>query len=266
MLFQRFLRAVGLVGLVLGAWAAIQAQGYDPQLEYRGRGAYYEGLRARPVSGNAQLLSVRVVESRPAGAASSSAGSWGKQATLRFFLPYHGDVSVTVRPARSGSLYYVLDRVVGSWMAGEVNRFSWDTVPVLQVLQRSRRLQPADLGAVVNLGPGKDTNRERVLPVVLFDDVVENGPKVYRFTLKTDARVRVTAKVYKEKEARPLFERPANTEEPGSPFTIVWQADKADQDEWYRLVLQGPFEDGSKLDKEVLFFHRRAMGIGANAR
>ena len=141
-----------------------------------------------------------------------------------------------------------------------MNPYSWETAPVLQ---RLSSIRPADLGAVVNLGPGKDTNREKVLPVVLFDDVVGNGPKTYRLTFKTDARVKVDAKIYKENEPKPVFQRPTNTEEPGSPFTIVWQADPSTtrEDGWYRLVLQGPFEDGkSKLDKEVTFYHRPMLG------
>jgi hypothetical protein len=169
---------------------------------------------------------------------------------LRFYLPRAGDVTVAVRQLRSGSTYYLLNQVTATWQAGVVNEYAWDTAPVLRLLPNVR---PDDLGAVVNLGPGKDTNHETVLPVALFEEAVDAGSMGYRFSLKTDGRARVEVGIFDD--TRALFRRPANWEEPRSPFTILWAASAAAEG-WYRLLLTGQFDDGAKLDKEVTFYHR----------
>jgi hypothetical protein len=108
----------------------------------------------------------------------------------------------------------------------------------------------------VNLGSGKDTNRETVLPVVLFGDTRQADVlRHYRFSLKTSGRVKVDAAIFSG--SREVFRRPTNWEEPGSPFTVVWPA-PASAEGWYRLVLGGQYEDGAKIDKEVTFYHTRA--------
>ena len=178
---------------------------------------------------------------------------WEEFARLRFHLPRADRVTITVRQLRSGSTYYLLDRVEGSWKTGAVNEYAWPTAPVLRKLTT---VQPDDLGAVVNLGSGKDTNQETVLPVVLFGDARQPGaPEHYRFSLKTSGRANVDAAIFSG--YREVFRRPTNLEEPGSPFTVVWPA-PASSGGWYRLVLGGQDEDGAKVHKEVTFYHNRA--------
>jgi hypothetical protein len=240
----------------------ILAQSYEPELQYKQRGSHYEGLRAIPISGSVQLLSARViVDDRQGPATSASALAWGDRARLRFYLPKRDSVTVTVRQLRSGSTYYVLDRVEATWNTGTVNEYAWPTKPVLGQLTNVR---PTDLGAVVNLGSGKDTNRETVLPVVLFDDALDGRATSYRFSFKTDGRARVDAAIFAG--ARELFRRPTNWEAPGSPFTVLWAAGTSPEG-WYRLLLKGQFDDGTTLDKEVTFYHRPALsGAGGPPR
>ena len=135
-----------------------------------------------------------------------------------------------------------------------VNEHAWPTAPVLRKLTNVR---PDDLGAVVNVGPGKDTNREVVLPVVLFDEAVDGGTISYRFSFKIDGRARVDAAVFAG--TREIFRRPTNWEEPGSPFTVAWSA-SGTAEGWYRLLLTGQFDDTTRLDKEVTFYHRPLLG------
>jgi hypothetical protein len=247
----------GVCGAIAGAGLVsfeILGQTYDPSLQYTRRGRHYEGLRTIPIAGNLQLLSARaVVNSQVRGPDAAAFPGWEEFARLRFHLPRADRVTITVRQLRSGSTYYLLDRVEGTWTPGSVNEYAWPTAPVLRKLTTVR---PDDLGAVVNLGSGKDTNRETVLPAVLFDDIRQAGAlRHYRFSLKTTGRVKVDAAIFFG--AREVFRRPTSLEESGSPFTVVWPA-PASAEGWYRLVLGGQYEDGAKIDKEVTFYHSRA--------
>lgn len=233
------------------ATGAIASQIYDRNLDYQRRGDHFEGLRTRPVAGSVRLISARVLE-----ASQPTRSTWGSRASIRFFLPSSGDVELAVRPLRSGAVYYLLDRVSATWRIGRVNSYSWDTAPVLRHLS----IHPSDLGVVVNLNSSADRDSERVLPVVMFGDPVGKGRKSYRFSLKSDARVRVNAKIYKVGARLALYQRPANTEEPGSPFTIQWRAPISTTEGWYRLILNGAAEDGTKVDKEIIFYHRPVLG------
>ena len=219
------------------------------------RGSHYEGLASIPISGGVQLLSARIIVDGPErGAAAPRSSEWGDRVKLRFYLPSEDRVTVTVRQLRSGSTYYLLDRVVAAWRPRSVNEYAWPTAPVLRKLTNVR---PDDLGAVVNVGPGKGTNREAVLPVVLFDEAVDGGTISYRFSFKIDGRARVDAAVFAG--TREIFRRPTNWEEPRSPFTVAWSA-SGTAEGWYRLLLTGQFDDATRLDKEVTFYHRPLLG------
>ena len=140
-----------------------------------------------------------------------------------------------------------------------MNEYAWTTAPVLRELSSVR---PGDLGAVVNLGGAGDSRHEWALPVALFDDKFDGRVKTYRFTLKTDGRAEVLARIYVG--SRQLFERPKIWEATGSPFTVQWTTAASAAEGWYRLVLSGQFDDGSPVDKEVTFYHKPALAPGGS--
>jgi hypothetical protein len=233
------------------------ARSSDEGLQYAERGSHWEGLREIPISGGVELLSARLIaDGAERGEIPPPSSEWGDRARLRFYLPSEdrGRVTVTVRQFRSGSTYYLLDRVSAAWNPGSVNEYAWPTAPVLRKLTNVR---PDDLGAVVNVGPGKGTNNEKVLPVALFDEAVDSGTQGYRFSFKTDGSARVDAVVLAD--TREIFRRPTKREEPGSPFTVGWSASGMAEG-WYRLLLTGQFDDLTPLDKEVTFYHRPVLG------
>ena len=222
---------------------------YDPTLQFQNRGDRYEGIRSVPVGGlDVELLSARVDDPR------RSDVPWSDQVGLRFYLPAQDPVHITVRQLRSGATNYWLDRVQRSWKAGSVNEYTWATAPVLGRLPDVRF---EDLGAVIRVGRDDALARtQRVLPAVFFQQQPVDVARAYRFSLKTNGRARVSAVIYAGNTE--LYRRPDNWEEAGSPFTILWRADGAEEG-WYRLVVSGRFANNAPLDKEVIFYHRPSL-------
>ncbi len=252
----RLAAATGVIAILAGSPAA-PAQSVDSRLQYQKRGDHYEGLRAEPISGSVRLLSARIVDEQAARSASAGgSASWGERAVLRFYLPSAADLSVVVRQVRPGSTYYVMDRIESSWIVGRENEYAWPTAPVLRKLED---VKPEDLGAVVGVGPNTNPNDEKVLPVVLFADVSPSS-RTYRFTFKTDARAKVEATIL-DGDKR-VGHRDPHWEDEGSPFVVGWTPEPSAKENWYRLLLTGQFEDGTKLDKVVRFYHRSG-GSGA---
>ena len=223
---------------------------YEPSLQYQSRGDRHEGLRMIAVGGyDIELLSARVDSPGPRSGPPRSR-AWADSVHLRFYLPENLKVFVTIRQLRSGSTYYWLDQVQGTWKPRSVNDYSWPTGPVLRQLTNVRL---DDLGAIVRTGQDGPAKREIVLPAVLFDADPLDRAEAYRFALKTNGRAKVSAAIYANDAE--VYRRPSNWEQAGSPFTILWNCGTATEG-WYRLVLSGYFEDNTKLDKEVVFYHR----------
>jgi hypothetical protein len=242
-----------IAAYLLGCEAAI-AQ-YAAALTYQNRGNRYEGLRTIAAGGHDIELLAAHLSPDPAGARPRSAerSSLGDLVRLRFFLPGKDKVFITIRQFRSGSTYYWLDRVTHTWRPVAINDFAWPTAPVLRQLNT---VGLDDLGVVVRLGQDGFAKRERVVPAALFDGDPPDRAASYRFTLKTNGGADVDAEVYAGDTV--LYRRPRNQEKADSPFTVVWPAGTAEEG-WYRLVLRGTFEDKSRLDKEVAFYHRRLL-------
>ena len=244
------LAASSAIALLAGN-VVVRTQNVDPRVQYQQRGNHYEGLRAEPISGSVRLLSARIVdETATRSNAADRSAAWEQHALLRFYLPSAGAVSVVVRQVRPGSTYYVMDRVESTWTVGRDNEYTWPTDPVLRKLPDVR---PDDLGAVVLLAPGANSDDERILPVSLFSSTTPSA-KTYRFTFKTDGRARVEATILDG--AKRVGHRAPNWEDEGSPFVVAWSPTPSTRDGWFRLLLSGQFEDGKKLDKVMQFYHR----------
>lgn len=227
---------------------------YDPILQYGPRGDHYEGLRAVPVGGSDIALLGAHVDYR------EDSSEWPQSLHLRFYLPPDEEsVHVTVRQLRSRSTYYWLDRVLPSapWAPGNTNEFTWATAPVLA---RLSSLTLDDLGAVIRLRRPDPGTEEFIAPTVLYHSKAPTEVVGYRFTLKTNARARITCRFYRTGSDSLVHERAQNWERAGSPFTVRWNS-TAQPDDWYRLVISGYFaNDNTPVHKEINFYHRASLG------
>ena len=222
---------------------------YDSKLQYQDRGDRWEGVKPKPVSGNDIELLSALVDYREPGS------GWPPALHLRFYLPAAGPVAITVRQPRPKTVYYWLDEVMPAapWRPKAINEYTWRTEPVLQKLSS---VAVSDLGAVVRLSTAKGpAKQERVAPAALYQTQPPAAASGYRFTFKTNGAAQVTATVYRGD--RQVFQRPPNRETAGSPFTVSWSA-QGQPDGEYRLVLAGHFDTNSRLDQEVVFYHRAA--------
>ena len=115
----RFFQNWRALAVAVATCVGLRAQSYDRALEDAERGSHYEGL-ASIASGGVQLRSARIIVDGPErGAAAPRSPGWGDRVRLRFYLPSEDRVTVTVRQLRSGSTYYLLDRVVAAWSTAE---------------------------------------------------------------------------------------------------------------------------------------------------
>src|SRR5207302_738966 len=188
---------------------------YRQALLFQDRGDRYEGLRTLAVGGfDVELLSARVdgaIPTAPQGVPSRRRG-WADAARLRFYLPETEKpemVRVTVRQLRSGTTYYWLNQVKSKWQPRAVNGYEWSTATVLKNLDNVRL---EDLGATVRIANDDLPEPfERVLPVVLFEQQPLEVARFYRFSLKTNGRAKVTARVHAGATANApiLYQRPS---------------------------------------------------------
>jgi hypothetical protein len=224
---------------------------YDSALQYQNRGNRHEGLKSKPVSGyDVELLSALVDWREPSSA-------WPETVHLRFYLPTAEPVFVTVRQPRPKTTYYWLDKVEppSPWRAGAFNEFAWPTSTVLRSLPS---VTFEDLGAVVRLRQAEPSREELIAPAALFHAQPPSAVSAYRFTFKTNGAAHVAGAIYRDGQKEAIYQRPQDREQPGSPFTLRWDAQGQPEGE-YLLVLSGFFDnDNTQLLKRVTFYHRAA--------
>lgn len=224
---------------------------YEAALQYQNRGNRHEGLKSKPVSGyDIELLSALVDWREPSPA-------WPETVHLRFYLPTAEPVFVTVRQPRPKTTYYWLDKVEppSPWRAGAFNEFTWPSATVLRSLPS---VTFDDLGAVVRLRQAEPSREELIAPAALFHAQPPAAVNAYRFTFKTNGAAHVAGAIYRDGQKVALYQRPQEREQPGSPFTLRWDAQGQPEGE-YLLVLSGFFDnDNTPLLKRVTFYHRAA--------
>jgi hypothetical protein len=252
---RRALASAAIIGLV-ATWAAAQ---YEPALQYQRRGDRDEGLRTVAIGGavDIELVSARV--DGPRAAAVARTASWGESIKARFFLPAPGSAYLLIRQLRSQSSFYWLSfptrtqmELATTWAPKQTNEYVWPTL----VLSRAGSVSLDNLGAVVRFREQSAGNIQEVLPVALFDRDAIETVESYRFSLRPLTKVNVTAKILRE--GTELFSRPRLWEDADSPFTVLWTPGAAPEG-WYRLLLTGFFENNSALNREIRFYHRRAL-------
>ncbi len=241
-------RAVWLLSLMVACPSPATVLA-DPNLDYQGRGHYYEGVKANPVAGeDVHLISVLADyrEDMP------PVPPYPDRLRLRFYLPEKTDVAITVRELDFDTFYW-LDRVQPQrdWMRGYDNEFSWATTPVIRQLE----VDPHDLGVLVRLGYKAPRSVEHVAPAILYHSQPPERVGAYVFTLKVGSDARVTCSILREGKTERLLRKVLPRVHGGRPFTVRWDASSAEPGA-YKLVITGYLLDTSKrLNQDVQFYH-----------
>lgn len=227
------------------------AEGDDP-LAYRDRGDRHEGVRLKPITGEDLELLAVIAEGELGG---SDLGTAEDQVSVRFFLPRHDTVFLTVREPEPPRYFYWLDQVEPRepWRPSTTNTYSWSRSEVLDPLG----LEPGTLVPLVRLGEREAGAREQVAPAWLGRDSGSLRVASYRFLFKTNAAARLEGHIV-DPEGHQLSITSSCGERfrPAATCTLRWIPDADQAAGHYRLSLRGHFlADNTPLVRQVEFFH-----------
>ena len=233
----RFVLLLAIIILLLGAARS---------LEYQSRGHYHEGVKSKPIGGQAiELLGASAVQATPDS-------GLPPRLSVHFYLERSEQIHVTVRE-RHPQTHYWLDRVDGAWRSGSRNAFSWSSATVLRRLG----LRMENLLVLVRLGRPTPGRRERVAPAFLQDEV-QPGPVsigAYRLTFRARGESMVQHRVYPPRASEPVSVGAPRRRTAWLPFDLSW-APRESPEGTYRVVVEGYFlTDNSRFTQEVEFFH-----------
>jgi len=243
--FAQAVISIVLLSMPLALWA-------DSNLDYQNRGAHYEGVRPKPVSGyDIEVISVLADYLEPAT-------QLPHQLRVGFYLQSQTPVHLTVRE-QDYRLYYWLDKVkpAKGWRAKSVNEYTWPTAPVLR--QLDQKLNLYELGVLIRLGRETPAENEEIAPAILYHEQPPDKIGGYLFTMKTNGDARLSCKVFRGREQTELMTQAFRRIPGGRPFTVRWDAERAPEGQ-YALVCNGYFLDTNQpLRQTVRFFHRSTV-------
>jgi len=219
----------------------------NPELAYQLRTDHWEGIQARPVSGDLgiELLSAMVDYSEPQT-------SFPATNKILFYLTDPAQIDLTVREL-SPKKYYLLSRVKEQekWRQG-FNPYQWSAETVLKPLN----LKITQLGAVARVNRAAARGEEQVAPVVLYHASYPSKINGYRFAFKVGSDANLNYVIYRDNSSTPLFEDKLGKRSGGEPFVILWDCSKAPAG-YYELVIDGySLRDNSALYQSVKFYHQ----------
>jgi len=217
------------------------------ELAYQLRKDHWEGIQARPVSGDLgiELLSAMVDYSEPQT-------SFPATNKILFYLTDPAQIDLTVREL-SPKKYYLLNRVKEQekWQQG-FNHYQWSAETVLKPLN----LKITQLGAVARVNRAAARGEEQVAPVVLYHASYPSKINGYRFAFKVGSGANLDYVIYADNSSTPLLEKKLGKRSGGEPFVILWDCSKAPAG-YYELVVDGhSLRDNSQLHQSVKFYHQ----------
>jgi hypothetical protein len=233
--------------------AANLALAQAPDLTYKQRGPYKEGIRTRPSTfSRVDLLAACIDYVEPA------ATNPGVYHAL-FYMPEHlNDLHLVIREAEDLRYFYWLDGPQDpGWQEKGVNRFDWPTT-VIRYLNYTDKHQLVldDLGALVRVGEIPQQS-ERVLPVVLYSGQPPQQVDSYSFAFRPDGPARLTFEVFPENSRTAVTPRQTFDHAVADKTQWVRWSVTNWKDGWY-LVKIGGYAlagDGAEITQEVHFYH-----------
>ena len=237
------------------AWPALFFQVRSaPELAYKDRGGYHEGIRTAPSTGaELDLVAAMINQTEPYSALPPSFRAL-------FYLPNRDPVHLTIREVNRRYFYW-LDRFASTnWQAHKVNNIHWETGPVFQFLRGTGGpLKLEELGAVVRLGKSGNAADEVVAPVALYHANALTSIESYRFVFLPSRQMRLKFEVFAkgtEDKAQPLMNQIVPIAPANFPQSVTWKIG-TQQDGWFELIASGYFlsSEGERIRKRVTFFH-----------
>ena len=219
----------------------------NPELAYQLRTDHWEGVQARPVSGDLgiELLSAVVDYTEPQT-------GFPAMNKILFYLADPARIDLTVREL-SPKKYYLLNRVKEqeTWRQG-FNSYQWSAETVLKPLN----LKINQLGAVARVNRLENYPEELIVPVVLYHSNQPSKITGYRFAFKVGTDADLDYVIYSGNNSAPLSEKKLGKRTGGEPFVILWDCSEVPAG-YYELIVDGySLRDNSSLHQSVKFYHQ----------
>jgi len=223
------------------------------ELEYQSRGTYNEGVRGKPVGGEDLVLISAMVDYQ------ELVKELPDKLQVQFFLEQADSVNIRVREIEQ-KYFYWLDTVTPTkpWVKGAHNHFSWDTAPVLRVL--NSRMDMYALGMVIKVTPSSRTDIDSlVAPPIFFSQTLPPRIAAYRFDLKPGENALLNITIDQGTGTDSVYSTKVRRAVGGRPVPITWNAAQADPG-FYRLVVQGYFlSSNAPILQRIGFVHQPTL-------
>jgi hypothetical protein len=178
---------------------------------------------------------------------------------VQFFLEKADTVDIRVREIEQ-KYFYWLDTVKPTkpWVNGAHNQFSWDTGPVLQVL--NSRMNMYALGMVIELTPSSRADIDhQIAPPIFFAEALPSRIAAYRFDLKPGENALLNISIDQGTGTDSVYSTRVRRAVGGRPVPIIWDVDQADPG-FYRLVVEGYFlSTGNSILQRFGFVHQPTL-------
>ena len=230
-----------------------------PDVTYRDRGLYKEGIRSRlSTFSRVDLTAARIDYAEPPAAVGTGVYH------AMFYMPEQlNNLHLIVREAEDLRYFYWLDRPQdAAWKPMNVNRFDWPTTVIryLSYRDNNHQLVLDDLGALVRVGEVPQAF-ERVLPVALYSGRPPQEVDSYSFAFRLDGPARLTFEVFPENgHAAVAPPQRFHFAVADKPQWVRWSAANW-KDGWYKIKISGYSlaGNGDPVEQEVHFYHAHRL-------